>query len=113
MEQAWVCLLPGQSLHQGRQGCPSSAIDTGDTGEAASRVATEEDWRAANQKTPELETAGVAEKLFSCHSGFTRKPAWSGVWGAGQEGEREVRRLWGRKASPGLPLTGKSLRAQL
>ena len=33
--------------------------------------------------------------------------------GGVHEGEKEVRRLWGRKVSPKLPLTGKSLHAWL
>lgn len=46
-----------------------------------------------------LEIAGVAEKLFSCHSSLTRKPAWWEM--KGQEGERKVR---GRKVNPELLL---------
>ena len=64
-----------------------------------SRVGTGEDWRAAHQETSKPEIAGVAEKLLSCHSSLTRKPAWWEM--KGQEGERKVR---GRKVNPELLL---------
>jgi hypothetical protein len=35
--------------------------------------------------TGKLETARTAEKLFSCQSGFTRKPAQGGVDRKGRE----------------------------
>lgn len=75
-----------------------------------SSVATEEeDWKAANQRTSELESVGAAETFFSCHSGFTRKPVRVGQ-GAGRKERSEGS---GGEGEPRASSCSKSLRAGL
>ena len=71
---------------------------------------TGQDWRAAKQRTGELETAGEwLKSYFPATQVLLESLLGVGWWGVVHEGEKEVRRLWGRKVSPELPLTGKSL----
>ena len=71
---------------------------------------TGQDWRAAKQRTGELETAGEWLKSYFPATQVLLESLLGVGWrGVVHEGEKEVRRLWGRKVSPELPLTGKSL----
>ena len=70
---------------------------------------TQTRWLVNNGNMSPFWRPEVCDQGGACLGGACLE--WDG--GLVHEGEKEVRRLWGRKVSPELPLTGKSLRAWL